>query len=311
MGKDVVQAGLEKGIFFSKPDGSVWVDLTDNGLDEKLVLRSDGTSVYITQDIGTAIERAKEFDLHASVYTVGNEQDYHFKVLFLILEKLGYTWAKKCHHLSYGMVDLPSGKMKSREGTVVDADELMEEIVAEAKAKTLELGKIGDMPESEQQNLFKTLGMGALKYFMLKVDPKKRMLFNPAESIDLHGNTGPFIQYSIARINAILRRAQSQDIAYSDKAMVEDLAPAERDLILNLVKYQAVIFEAAQEYNPAAVAAFAYDCATAYNRFYHDCSIFNEVDTARVQFRLYITQRTGEIISNALRLLGIAAPNKM
>ncbi|MEM9857321.1 MAG: arginine--tRNA ligase [Bacteroidota bacterium] len=314
LGKDEVLRGLEQGVFFEKEDGSVWVDLSDRGLDQKLLLRSDGTSVYMTQDIGTAILRFRDFpEIARQVYTVGNEQEYHFKVLFLILEKLGYEWAKECYHLSYGMVDLPSGKMKSREGTVVDADDLMQEMLDTAEEHTKELGKIEGFTTEQAQDLYYNLGLGALKYFLLKVDPKKRMLFDPNESIQFQGHTGPFIQYTHARISAILRKAAQ--LGYNDLddslANLDSLEPVEVDTIKLLGDFKEKIIEAANSYSPDVIAQYAYDLAKEYNRFYQEISIFNEVDTHRLKFRIAFSRLTAETISRSMALLGINVPERM
>src|SRR5688500_13046079 len=314
LGKEEVMNGLERGIFFRKDDGSVWVDLTADGLDQKLLLRSDGTSVYMTQDIGTAILRFRDFPaISGQVYTVGNEQEYHFKVLFLILAKLGYEWAKHCYHLSYGMVDLPTGKMKSREGTVVDADDLIEEMVAEAEKQTRELGKLEDTTEQEARELFSTIGLGALKFFLLNVDPKKRMLFDPNESIQLQGFTGPFIQYTHARIRAIVRKAQSMDIKpdASAASSVTSLEPAEREVIQVLAIFENKVREAAREYSPSVIANYVYDLAREYNQFYQSIPIFNESDPARLKLRVILSETVASAIKRAMRLLGIEVPEKM
>lgn len=314
LGKEEVLKGLKEGVFFQKDDGSVWVDLTADGLDQKVLLRSDGTSVYMTQDIGTAILRFRDFPrIAGQVYTVGNEQEYHFKVLFLILGKLGYEWAKRCYHLSYGMVDLPTGKMKSREGTVVDADELIEEMVAEAEKQTRELGKLDDTSETEAQKLFETIGVGALKFFLLKVDPKKRMLFDPNESIQLQGFTGPFIQYTHARIRAILRKASTVNIKV-DAALLEaipSLEPAEREVIQVLSTYESKIREAAREYSPAVIANYVYELAKEYNQFYQSIPIFSETDAAKLQLRLALSDSVASTVKKAMHLLGIEVPEKM
>ncbi|MFN3528367.1 MAG: arginine--tRNA ligase [Bacteroidia bacterium] len=313
LGKDKVLQGLQQGVFFQKEDGSVWADLSAEKLDQKVVLRSDGTSVYMTQDIGTAIERYNEWQMDNMIYVVGNEQDYHFKVLFHILQKLGYDWAQRCFHLSYGMVDLPSGKMKSREGTVVDADDLIEEVVAGARQKTLELGKFDALSEAAAADLFEQIGLGALKYFILKVDPQKRMLFNPDESIDLNGNTGPFIQYSHARICSILRKAEARGIPLTQRHAVNasELVAAERELIILLTAYKQVVLEARQKLSPAVICQYAYDLATAFNRFYHDCSILNEAQAETQAFRLSLAAHTAEVLKRSLHLIGVAAPEKM
>lgn len=309
LGKEIVQEGLAKNIFYKKENGSVAIDLSAEGLDEKVVLRSDGTSVYITQDIGTAIERFKEFpQLNQLIYTVGNEQDYHFKVLFLILQKLGYTWAKECYHLSYGMVELPEGKMKSREGTVVDADDLLDEMFATAKQTTQELGKVEGFNEEELNQLYKTIGSGALKYFMLKVDAKKKMLFDPKESIDFNGNTGPFIQYTYARIQSVLTKAGTTQFIIDPKVELNEL---ERELIKLIYEFPAVLEESAKTYNPSHIANYVYELAKVFSRFYHDCSILKEENETIKQLRLALAKQCGQIIKNGMRLLGIEVPNRM
>ncbi len=308
IGKTLVEDGLKKGIFYKKEDGSVWIDLTDEGLDEKLVLRSDGTAVYMTQDMGTASQRYKDYPtLNGMIYTVGNEQDYHFKVLFLILKKLGYAWANNCYHLSYGMVDLPSGKMKSREGTVVDADDLMAEVVQKAKEMTQERGHIEGMTEAEKENLYKMIGMGGLKYYLLKVDPKKRMMFNPEESVDLNGNTGPLIQYAHARISSLLRKADNlQPINTS-----VTLHPSEKELIKQLKDYPELIKEAGTNYSPALIANYTYELVKLYNSFYQSVSIFREENQAIVNLRLQLSKQVGQVIKSSMKLLGIDVPERM
>ncbi|MEM0541116.1 arginine--tRNA ligase [Flavobacterium sp. j3] len=309
LGKEVVQLGLEKGIFEKDPDGSVWIDLTDDGLDRKIVLRSDGTAVYMTQDIGTAIQRVKDNpDVSGMVYTVGNEQDYHFKVLFLILKKLGFDWAENLYHLSYGMVELPSGKMKSREGTVVDADDLMAEMTATAKSISEELGKLDGYSLDEKEKLYQIIGLGALKYFMLKVDPKKAMLFNPEESVDFAGNTGPFIQYTYARIQSILRKA---DFDLSHKITEIDLHPKEKELIKQLELYPEIIQNAAQHHSPALIANYIYELVKEYNSFYQSVSIFGEEDIAKKTFRVQLSKKVGETVKSGFKLLGIEVPERM
>ncbi len=309
LGKEVVQLGLEKGIFEKDPDGSVWIDLTDDGLDRKIVLRSDGTAVYMTQDIGTAIQRVKDNpDVSGMVYTVGNEQDYHFKVLFLILKKLGFDWAENLYHLSYGMVELPSGKMKSREGTVVDADDLMAEMTATAKSISEELGKLDGYSLDEKEKLYQIIGLGALKYFMLKVDPKKAMLFNPEESVDFAGNTGPFIQYTYARIQSILRKA---DFDLSHKITEIDLHPKEKELIKQLELYPEIIQNAAQHLSPALIANYIYELVKEYNSFYQSVSIFGEEDIAKKTFRVQLSKKVGETVKSGFKLLGIEVPERM
>ena len=310
LGKDTVEDGLAKGVFFKKEDGSVWIDLTADGLDQKLVLRADGTSVYITQDLGTAQMKYDDFGMDKSIYVVGNEQDYHFKVLFLILEKLGKSWAKGLYHLSYGMVDLPSGKMKSREGTVVDADDLVSEMVATAKQKTEELGKTNDFNETEKDELYNTIGLGALKYFLLKVEPKKRLLFDPAESIDFQGNTGPFIQYTHARIKSLLSRADYQ-FATADYSNIK-LTPTELEMIMLLAKYPNEISEAAKAYSPAFIANYLYEVAKLFNKFYHEVPpIIKEEDAAVKQHRLNICKIAADVIKSGMNILGIKVPERM
>ena len=314
LGKEEVLKGVDSGVFFRKEDGSVWVDLTADGLDQKVLLRSDGTSVYMTQDIGTAILRFRDFPkIEGQVYTVGNEQEYHFKVLFLILNRLGYEWAKKCYHLSYGMVDLPTGKMKSREGTVVDADDLMDEMIAEAEKQTRELGKIEALSDEEAAQLFEMIGLGALKFFLLKVDPKKRMLFDPEESIQLQGFTGPFIQYTHARIKAILRKADSIQVSLSgnDLLQLSSLESSERDTVYLLSQYEQKVREAAIQYSPAVIANYAYELAKAYNQFYQSIPIFTEAEPSKLKFRVALSDVTGRVISHAMGLLGIRVPERM
>ena len=310
LGKDIVADGLEKGVFYTKEDGSVWIDLSEEGLDEKIVLRSDGTAVYMTQDIGTAIQRVKDFpDVGALVYTVGNEQDYHFKVLFLILEKLGYSWAKHLYHLSYGMVDLPDGKMKSREGTVVDADELIQQMTDTAGEISAELGKLEGFSEQQKQELYKTIGLGALKYYILKVDPKKRILFNPKESIDFQGNTGPFIQYTYARIQSIIRKA---DFDYeSNVSPTYELHEKERELIKLMQQFPEVIQNAASNYSPALIANYVFDLVKEFNSFYQNVSILGADQVEEKIFRVQLSKKVGQIIEDALVLLGIQVPERM
>ena len=308
LGKEVVQFGLEKGIFEKDADGSVWIDLTPDGLDRKIVLRSDGTAVYMTQDIGTAIQRVKDFpDVGGMVYTVGNEQDYHFKVLFLILKKLGFEWAENLYHLSYGMVELPSGKMKSREGTVVDADDLMEEMTTTAKSISEELGKLDGYSDEEKANLYKTIGLGALKYFMLKVDPKKSMMFNPEESVDFAGNTGPFIQYTYARIQSILRKATFDT---TQKVTIE-LHPKEKELIKQIELFPEVIQNAAHNHSPALVANYTYDLVKEFNSFYQNVSILGEENQDKKVFRVQLSKKVADTIKLAFGLLGIEVPERM
>jgi len=308
LGKDIVDEGLEKDVFFRKDDGSVWIDLTPDGLDEKLVLRADGTSVYMTQDLGTAQLKYNDFHMNESLYVVGNEQDYHFKVLFLILQKLGKTWAKGLYHLSYGMVDLPSGKMKSREGTVVDADDLINEMEKTAKEQTEALGKVEEYNEEEKAELYHTIGMGALKYFLLKVDPKKRLLFDPNESVDFQGHTGPFIQYTHARIRSVLSRGEIKAVS---KIEISSLAPEERDLILVLTQFPETITLAANGYSPAIIANYVYEVAKLFNKFYHEHSILQAEDEATKQFRLQLAAASAKVIKKSMGLLGIDVPERM
>jgi arginyl-tRNA synthetase len=310
LGKEVVQFGLEKGIFEKDPDGSVWIDLTEDGLDRKIVLRSDGTAVYMTQDIGTAIQRVKDFpDVGGMVYTVGNEQDYHFKVLFLILKKLGFDWADSLYHLSYGMVELPSGKMKSREGTVVDADDLMAEMTTTAQTISEELGKLEGYSQEEKATLYKTIGLGALKYYMLKVDPKKQMLFNPEESVDFNGNTGPFIQYTFARIQSILRKA---DFDYANVVLSAiEMHEKEKELIKQLQLFPDVIQSAAAQHSPALIANYTYELVKEFNSFYQQVSILGEENYNKKVFRVQLAKAVGNTIKNAFSLLGINVPERM
>jgi arginyl-tRNA synthetase len=309
LGKDVVQIGMEKGIFEKDPDGSVWIDLTDEGLDRKIVLRSDGTAVYMTQDIGTAIQRVKDFpDVGGMVYTVGNEQDYHFKVLFLILKKLGFEWSKNLYHLSYGMVDLPSGKMKSREGTVVDADDLMHEMTDTAQKIAEDLGKLDSYSPEEKSKLYKTIGLGALKYYILKVDPKKRILFDPEESVDFAGNTGPFIQYTYARIQSIIRKA---NFDFNVTLSLVEMHEKEKELVKQLELFPEVIQNAAQNYSPALIANYTYDLVKEYNSFYQAVSILGEEDLAKKTFRVQLSKKVADTIALAFQLLGIDVPERM
>jgi arginyl-tRNA synthetase len=307
LGKEVVENGLDSGVFYKKDDGSVWIDLSSEGLDEKIILRSDGTAVYITQDIGTAIKRHEDFNFSHMIYTVGNEQDYHFKVLFLILEKLGYSWAKSCYHLSYGMVDLPSGKMKSREGTAVDADDLMEDMFQNAKIIAEELGKIDVSKNNESKELNETVGMGALKYFMLKVDPKKRMLFDPKESIDFNGNTGPFIQYAYARIQSILRK-NTVEIKIDEDS---DITDKERALIISLLAFPKTIQEAANSFSPALIANYAYEIVKDFNSYYQSTPILGADSTSIISFRVALSQQVAQVIKSSMSLLGINVPQRM
>lgn len=309
LGKDIIQEGLDKGVFFKKEDNSVWIDLTAEGLDQKLVLRGDGTSVYITQDLGTAQLKYDEFKMNDSIYVVGNEQDYHFKVLFLILKKLGKAWADGLFHLSYGMVDLPSGKMKSREGTVVDADDLMAEMLKTAQVRTEELGKTGGLDEESKAALYDTIGMGALKYFLLKVDPKKRLLFDPNESVDFQGHTGPFIQYTHARIKSVLSKAEFDfDSAVSVPATISSY---ERDLIQQLGAFPEAIEASAQEFSPAQLANYIYEVAKFYNKFYHEETILKAEDLDVKNFRLHLSASAAKVIAKGMNLLGIHVPERM
>ena len=307
LGKKVVEIGLDKGVFYKKEDGSVWIDLSDDGLDEKIILRSDGTAVYMTQDIGTAIQRHEDFNFSNMAYTVANEQDYHFKVLFLILDKLGYKWAKTCYHLSYGMVDLPSGRMKSREGTVVDADDFIQEMVDTAKSIAKELGKLEGTTEKEANDLYEIIGLGALKYFLLKVDPKKRMLFDPKESIDFNGNTGPFIQYAYARIQSLKRKHKAK--VTIPKSV--DITDKEQEIIKLLMEFPSTIQEAAANYSPALVANYVYDLVKEYNTYYQSTSILTAESNDLINFRLGLSVKVGDVIKVAMGLLGVGVPDRM
>ena len=311
LGKEVVEQGLEKGVFFKKEDGSVWIDLTADGLDEKIVLRSDGTAVYMTQDIGTAIQRVKDFDIDGMVYTVGNEQDYHFKVLFLILKKLGFNWSNYLFHLSYGMVDLPGGKMKSREGTVVDADDLMAQMTLTAKTISEELGKLEGYSKEEKEELYRIIGLGALKYYILKVDPKKRILFNPEESVDFQGNTGPFIQYTYARIQSILRKSGFE---YTQELSINQgyrLHEKEKELIKQLQLYPETVQLAAVNHSPAIIANYTYDLVKEFNAFYQNVTILGTEEIEEKKFRVQLSDSVGKVIKSAFQLLGIQVPEKM
>ena len=317
LGKELVTKGLEKGVLFRKEDGSVWADLTDKGLDQKLLLRKDGTSVYMTQDLGTALLRHNDFDAKQLIYVVGNEQDYHFNVLKIILERLSFDWAEKIYHLSYGMVELPNGKMKSREGTVVDADDLIEEMIATAEAMSKEHGRNNDLPTDEAQKLYAMLALGALKYFILKVDPKRNMLFNPEESIDFNGNTGPFIQYTHARIRSIIRKAQEQhNLAIDDTQQmidwtIADITAKEKEIIKAIYDMPNVILEAANNYSPAMVANYVYDVAKSFNSFYQDTPILKETNADNMVFRLYLCKMVSTVVRNSMAVLGIEVPEKM
>ncbi len=309
LGKEVVQMGLDQGVFEKDPDGSVWIDLTEDGLDRKIVLRSDGTAVYMTQDIGTAIQRVKDFpDIGGMVYTVGNEQDYHFKVLFLILKKLGFDWASSLFHLSYGMVELPSGKMKSREGTVVDADDLILEMTQTAKKLSEDLGKLEGYTDEEKATLYNKIGLGALKYYMLKVDPKKSMLFNPEESVDFAGNTGPFIQYTYARIQSILRKA---NFDFATTIQIDNLHQKEKELIKQMALYPEIIQSAAENHSPALLANYTYDLVKEYNSFYQTVSILGEENQDKKVFRVQLSHKVAETIKSSFKLLGISVPDRM
>ena len=310
LGKELVQRGLDKGVFQRDPDGSVWCDLTADGLDRKLLLRSDGTSVYITQDLGTAEKRFEEYSLDSHIYVVGDEQNYHFQVLKLILKKLGFDWADQIYHLSYGMVELPEGKMKSREGTVVDADDLIEKMYEEAKATSDESGKLAELPEEEKDRLYHAIGLGALKYFILKVDPKKKMLFNPKESIDFNGNTGPFIQYTHARIMSILRKADEQGIS----AALEDgvsLSPKEVRLVKLISAYPQKVAEAADALSPALIANYCYELSKEFNQYYHDTTILREPDRKLLEMRLVLISTLASVLRKAMKILGIELPDRM
>ena len=308
LGKEVIKEGLQKEVFFQKKDGSIWCDLTEDGLDEKIVQRSDGTAVYMTQDIGTAIQRVKDYqDITGMIYTVGNEQDYHFKVLFLILKKLGYQWADHLYHLSYGMVDLPSGKMKSREGTVVDADDLISDMAKTAKKISEELGKIDDFTEKEKEHLYHTIGLGALKYYILKVDPKKRILFNPEESVDFQGNTGPFIQYTYARIQSILRKGELS-VKSSNLGV---LHPKEKELIKQLQLFPETIQQAAAQYSPALIANYTYELVKSFNSFYQNVSILGADFEEEKSFRIKLSRAVSDVIKTEFGLLGLAVPERM
>lgn len=311
LGKEFIKEGLDNGVFEKDPDGSIWCDLTEDGLDRKIVLRSDGTAVYMTQDIGTAIQRVKDHpDVNGMIYTVGNEQDYHFKVLFLILKKLGFSWADNLFHLSYGMVDLPSGKMKSREGTVVDADDLMEEMMLTAKQISEELGKIDELSLAEKEHLYEIIGLGALKYYILKVDPKKRILFDPKESVDFQGNTGPFIQYTYARIQSILRKANNTfELSFVDSQFKLD--PKEKELIKQLQLFPEKIQEAAAQYSPALIANYTYDLVKEFNSFYQNVSILGAATEEEKHFRVQLAAAVGGVLKTSFSLLGIQVPDRM
>ncbi len=311
-GKEKVEEGLKKGIFYRRPDGSVWADLTKEGLDEKLLLRADGTSVYMTQDIGTAKLRFQDYPIDKMIYVVGNEQNYHFQVLSILLDKLGFEWGKSLVHFSYGMVELPNGKMKSREGTVVDADELVAEMVRQARETADESGKFADMPEEEKAQVARIVGMGALKYFLLKVDARKNMLFNPEESIDFNGNTGPFIQYTYARIRSILRKAAEAGIEVPAQLPTDvELSVKEEALVQHVADFANVVRQAGQEYSPSSVAAYCYDLVKEYNQFYHDFSILREEDAKKRAFRLVLSKNVAKVVRLGMSLLGIEMPERM
>ena len=312
LGKNIVEEGLAKGVFYRRDDGSVWIDLRADGLDEKLLLRSDGTSVYMTQDLGTAYQRFEQYNLDELIYVVGNEQNYHFQVLKLVLKKLGYAWSDHIYHLSYGMVELPEGKMKSREGTVVDADDLMDAMVSEARQMSEELGKLEGCSSEEAEAVSRMVGLGALKYFILKVDPKKTMLFDPKESIDFNGNTGPFIQYTHARIRSILRKASDAGIDFEGKVNpVAGFVQAEIEIIKHLVDYPATVQAAGEAFSPAMIASYVYDLAKLYNVYYHDHQILREEDVERRRMRLQLSEQVARIIKSAMALLGIEVPERM
>jgi arginyl-tRNA synthetase len=309
LGKKIVEEGLAKNVFFKKEDGSVWCDLEAEKLGEKLLLRRDGTSVYMTQDIGTAIQRYKDFGIDGMIYTVGNEQDYHFKVLFAILKRLGYSWAENLSHLSYGMVDLPSGKMKSREGTVVDADDLMDQMVETAHKISEDLGKTEGLSKTEKLETNRMIGLGALKYFILKVDPRKRMLFNPEESIEFQGNTGPFIQYTHARIKSLLRKAEEMSIPSA--GVYQNLEVVERELIKHILNFPAIVQEAASEQAPSVIANYTYELVKTYNGFYQQLAILNDENAAAIHFRVDLSLKTAAVIAKGMKLLGINVPEQM
>ena len=311
-GKKKVEEGLAKGLFFRKDDGSVWADLTSDGLDQKLLLRSDGTSVYMTQDIGTAQMRFQDYPIDKMIYVVGNEQNYHFQVLSILLDRLGFKWGKELVHFSYGMVELPNGKMKSREGTVVDADDLIATMIADARRTSDELGKFADMSEEEKQEIARIVGLGALKYFILKVDARKNMLFNPEESIDFNGNTGPFIQYTYARIRSILRKAAAEGIEISTlKSQLSTLNDKEIELIQKMSEFTAAVEQAGKDYSPSGIANYCYELTKQFNQFYHDYSILNADTTAQKQQRLVLAKNVAKVISIAMSLLGIEVPERM
>ena len=311
VGKKEVLRGVSEGIFQQREDSSVWADLTDEGLDKKILLRSDGTSVYMTQDIGTAKMRYNDFPIDKMIYVVGNEQNYHFQVLAVLLDKLGFKWGKDLYHFSYGMVELPSGKMKSREGKVVDADDLMEEMIKVARDMSVELGKLDTLSEEEAENTFRIIALGALKYFILKVDPRKNMMFNPEESIDFNGNTGPFIQYTYARIRSVFRKAAELNITINNKLSVDNISVKEKDLIKRIALFPSTIKEAGDNYSPAIIANYCYELVKEYNQFYHELSILSEPDIERRNFRLVLSATVGEVVKRGMNLLGIEMPERM
>jgi len=312
LGKEIVMKGLKEGVLYQSENGAVWADLTDEGLDQKLLLRADGTSVYMTQDIGTANLRQQDYNPQSMMYVVGNEQNYHFEVLKIVLRKLGFDWSENITHISYGMVELPEGKMKSREGTVVDADDLIDEMVSTAEKTTRELGKVDDFSDEEANQLFYNLGMGALKYFLLKVDPKKKMMFNPKESIDFNGNTGPFIQYTHARIQSVIRKSEGTAFLKEGKTPYSGALNEKERYLMNLLgTFPDVVQQAASAYSPAVIANYAYDLAKEYNSFYHDNYIINEEDFSRALYRLDLSKLTARVLSSAMRLLGVQVPDRM
>ena len=311
-GKKVVLKGLENNLFFKKEDGSVWADLTKDGLDEKLLLRADGTSVYMTQDIGTAKLRFQDYPINKMIYVVGNEQNYHFQVLSILLDRLGFEWGKSLVHFSYGMVELPNGKMKSREGTVVDADDLIAEMVSQARQTSDEMGKFTDMSEEEKNEIARIVGMGALKYFLLKVDARKNMLFNPAESIDFNGNTGPFIQYTYARIRSVLRKAAEAGVTVPEELPNDiELSLKEEEIVQHIADFAAVVKQAGTDYSPSTIANYCYDLVKEYNQFYHDFSILKETDEKKKLFRLVLSANVAKVIRLGMGLLGIEMPERM
>ncbi|WP_321375904.1 arginine--tRNA ligase [uncultured Draconibacterium sp.] len=311
VGKEEVLRGLEEGTFTKREDNSVWADLTGEGLDQKILLRSDGTSVYMTQDIGTAKMRFNDYSIDKMVYVVGNEQNYHFQVLAILLDKLGFSWGKDLYHFSYGMVELPSGKMKSREGTVVDADDLVENMVEVAREMSAELGKLDSLTGEDAENTFKMIALGALKYFILKVDPRKNMMFNPEESIDFNGNTGPFIQYTYARIKSVLRKAADQNITIDENVVVEALSSKEKDLLKRISLFSSVVEEAGENYSPAIIANYCYELVKEFNQFYHDHSILGEANDNVKNFRLVLASSVGQVVKNGMGLLGVEMPERM